>query len=168
MRRMICLIISISILLSMTGCHKDKEDEIYDEENLRVKIKYDNTEYLILDEEEKFNYYINNEFMESFPKSNNIKALKLPITSKNKDVTEEKEIVNRVYESNLNISAQYINLLKDEGYTIEFEAYTDKFIEIYLRKQEENEYTRLIITNTYIVVSNTTEIPEFNIKNYLH
>ena len=93
--------------------------------------------------------------------------LELAETDESTDITQNEQVINQVYSSTILNSTKYVNYLKESGYSIEFKANTEEFIEIYMKKDTENTYKRLIITEDNIAVATLKTILYSDIKDYI-
>lgn len=165
-KKALYMTVSMLCLCVLAGCNRGSPGGTEDSDYI-VRIEYQEDEHIVsLNSDDTFNYTINGESVKSISGDYTIKnVIKLPETTKENDLSSQGVITSGVYEANLNIAAEYINYLINNGYDIIYKAETSKFIELYL--DNKSTLKRVIITENYIVESDVSEIPEIVIENYL-
>lgn len=112
-----------------------------------------------------------------------IKEIKTSQYSKNKEImeftgenerlniNEKRKTLELTWEADIVDAEKYINYLKSKGYTIEFQANTEEFIELYLKNPDNDNkeaYKRIIIDGKTITEVFIKQILFSDIENYIN
>ena len=158
------------MLSILSGCSKEKEVDTRLDGDAIVEVKYLNDIHSVGNMSDgRLAYYLNGNFMKYIDSKYQTDGfIDLEKTDGMHDLAGLEMITNNVYEADIDIASRYVNHLKNQGYTELYKANTSKFIELFLQKDGDDLYKRLIITNNYIVVSDVSQIPKVVIENYLY
>lgn len=171
MKRLRTFIIVALILLSLCSCSGKKLDKNKDyTDNITVKILHGEDEHIVINENNELNYYINGKFKsKQDSKYSHDKIIETFDTEYIDEVSLDNlsTITDRVYKGNIEQFLGYIKLLKNNGFHIEIEAYTSRFIEYYL-ENDTGIIIRVIVTKEFMVVNDeVNDIPQIDIRDYL-
>jgi hypothetical protein len=164
------MIMVITSLFSLVGCKSEDTKT----ENIRdgtiVYIKYNEDVHEVYqDSSGNLKYKLNGEDVKDIDIEYLTSGImSLSDTTDTTDSSSFTTLTTGVYESNILQTTKYLNFLKSNGYEVVYEAYTSKFIEIYLGNESSNLYRRLIITSDYFTESNVADIPNVTIEDYLY
>lgn len=162
------LVLGLMAIIGLCGCSKKDEIDLSNM-TLSASIVYekDNWEVYKSNTDNKIIALKNGRIeRESTYSSDALPIISLPSVTSSKDLDRSTMISENIYDVS-NVSAlEYINYLKEDGYSVKLEAKTDSFYELYLNKKENTKLKRVIITKNYIVDYNT-EIINFNIDDYM-
>lgn len=166
------ILIIVVCIATMSGCNKGDNKDATLKNNVITSIVVgdDKYELRISNTEGWIDYYFNDDLIKnSISEYNGDKMIVLPTTEEVNDFSSIPKAVDGVYKVGLSESAKYVRYLLNNNFTIDLQANTTKFVEIYLSNNETKESKRLIITNEYIVMSDVeynTDI-EININDYI-
>lgn len=175
-KNIISLLLSIMLIFSLAGCKSNtKEVEELPGTEIAYVIEGKNTwnvqTYEDSDSNQIIEIYKNNKLESSknlgVNKHEYSEPKQLVEMSTTNDFEGVGEITTNVYSANISQSFEYVNYLKESGYTIEFQASTSEFIELYMKKPDGDNYKRLIIKDTYCIVYETDQISFNNINDYI-
>lgn len=166
-KRILIMLSCAALLTTLCGCGKQEVDisdmtmsasVVYNGDSWEVyKGNLDNK--LIVLKNDTFN-------SEGTYSSDNLPIIVLPSVESSRDLDQSTSIGNNIYKISIVSALEYLNYLKETGYIVKLEAYTDSFYEVYL-ENKEGKFKRVIVTKNYIINYNTDSI-NFNIDDYIN
>lgn len=169
MRRKAIFLLFLALgILTLCSCNKSGGINEESDELIVAEIDYEGNNYKIKSSNSYgLELYKNNEFAQGgIPGTYKNVMISEPNSKESVNIEELDTITQGVADVDLGTGYKYINYLRDNGYNIEFKARTYKFLEYYL-KNDEQYLKRVIITPDYTVISDVDKIPELNIRNYI-
>lgn len=84
------------------------------------------------------------------------------------DITSNKSYTGCIWKASLEQSAQYVEYLLHNGYSVITQANMQSYIDMYLYNKGANEYKRIVIDCNNIVIKDITSYRFKSIDNYLN